>query len=371
MKRKLTRLGVLLTAIALPLAFVLPVSAQFATLGTDSPNRYVTLEEGTTAYSDDVAGDLLIAGDQLVISGEVGDNLLAAAGAVQVDGVVNGDAMIAAGYVVINGDVLGDLRIAAGEVYINGTVSGDLVIFAGRYSISSESFVGGQEILSAGHGVRGTTDNPVDLTNASHFSGGFSSFEFSDEDLGALVGAFLGASFVVSLILKLIMLIGSIIAAYVVLRLFPVFSENTLTAMKNDGWKSVLLGFVTLIVAPVLLLVLLLTIFGLHTAIVLGIIGLLAWYLTGVYANYFVGRHLLVKFGRPNTGRALPLVVGFVVVEGVILLLGLIPLLGGIIIFFINLLLVSWTLGAMVVNKKRALMGVRTTGKTKKRKKNK
>src|SRR5690606_4982566 len=149
----------------------------------------------------------------------------------------------------------------------------------------------------------------------------------------------------------LVMLLGKFIAGYAVLRMFPVFSEKTLRTMKQQVFKSALLGAAVLLISGPLAFVLIFSVVGLPLLLVLMILAAVGLLLAWVYSTYMVGRIILVRVGMKRSGRAAAFFVGVVLLGLLSWVLGIIPLLGWGIDFLITTFLTCWGLGAILLNK--------------------
>lgn len=304
-----------------------------------SENIYVAAEE--FILNGNSEQDVVAAAGRLVINGDVSGNLIVAGGEVEVNGAVVGDVLAAGGNVVVNGPISGDLRLVGGQVYVNSEdIYGDLIVAGGSVSISEDTVVRGQRKIQGGALTFDSTQNPTTL---SEIVGSNSQFEGLSESLEgiAVVASIIGFVF------GLLALVGTVIANYLVIRFFPVLTENTLVTMKENALYSILVGIGLFIFAPILGFILLISGVGIPVLGVLAALASVAYIFAGAYSNYMVGRLILVQLNFENTGRLLPLITGTVLIG----ILKLIPVIGFVFAFLGDIVLPAWGVGALAMNK--------------------
>lgn len=231
-----------------------------------------------------VGDDVRVAGGQVVIGGVIASDLLAAGGQVQVlsDSTVSGDTVIAGGRIVIDGDIAGDVRVYGDDVRINGLIGGNIEVFADNsFSFGDNATVGGSLSYRS----------PTELVLREGMVLGEVVFEQHSVRFDrSLINAVMGAAFT----LKLLMLL---VAGLLLVVFFSPFThELNMYAVPHFG-KSLIIGFVVLIVAPVLSFLLLISILG---AVVAGVLSLLYVFLlvvAKVYAGILAGA-LISKWAR-------------------------------------------------------------------------
>ncbi len=299
---------------------------------------------GTVLISGAVSEDLVAGGGTVTVLGPVGDDVRIGGGTVLIQGTVGGDAVVGGGQIHltgsrIEGDVLmgggsiridasvgGDVKIGGDEVYINAPVAGNVEVHAEKLTLGSEARIAGnlkyrspkEATLEAGATVVGTTTyEPA-----------------KDRDGRAMAAAFLSAL----ALAKLCMLLAG---AFFFALVFRRFAEAVTKTAALRPLLEIGRGFVFLIVAPVLSVLLLVTIVGMP----LGLLGLLSYgalmIVSCLVAPIVLGSLLYQWFSKKERE-----INWKTVLIGVfaVFLLGFIPILGGL----INFILVLLTLGAVV-----------------------
>jgi hypothetical protein len=94
--------------------------------------------------------DVFVAGGSPSVREPVDGNLFAAGGRVDVDAPVAGDAMVAAGRLQLGASVGESLQAAAGQLFIGGKVGHDARVAGGRVEFGPSSAVGGSVAVAGG-----------------------------------------------------------------------------------------------------------------------------------------------------------------------------------------------------------------------------
>ena len=322
-------------------------------------NLYVA--GGDVTVSSATSGDLYVAGGNATINGSVEQDVAAAGGTVVIDGSVGGDVRVLGGKVTINsavkGDVLigggtimitdkasvgGDFVVSGGTVDLNGPVSGSARIAGGSATINSKiagavmiklseklvlgsqadiaspiAYTGNQPAVVSG----GAKVAQINFTKAESKKKGFLGF------LGALAG---------------IKLLAMIFAALLLVYVLPKRSASITESMLRRPWANLGIGFLTLIVIPVILIVLTLVLVGYYVAIMALLVYLLCLALAALFGGIFIGAWL-IKLLTKKSGLALDwqaVLVGMVIM----ILLGFVPFVG----WLIDFILLLMAFGALV-----------------------
>lgn len=215
------------------------------------------------------------------------------------------DVVIFNGDLYMAGSVTGDLISTNGDVEISGTVTGDVVVFNGDVTVRSGATIGGDlasrrdPTVEDGSDVVGETRSPS------------KDFFRPVEVFAARVALWVAAS--VSLFLLGLLLLG----------LAPRGMDAVATVWQASKGSAALWGVILLIGLPLGAGLLMLTVvgipFGIGTLLALGLLYSVG-YVSGAWA---LGRSLV----GPPRGRVVSFLAGFAVVR----LLGLIPIVGGIV----------------------------------------
>jgi cytoskeletal protein CcmA (bactofilin family) len=283
-----------------------------------------------------VTGDVIAAGNTVAIRGQVGGSVRAAASSVVLDGKVandlvaagneltilgNGrvgrDVLVGATNTTVSGQIGRDLQVGGTNVKIDGAVGGNVTGTVERLQITDRGTVGGS--------LKYTSKNEAQIANASSVKG---SIERQTPDDGR-APLFTGTAALVVEWLK--GLIGLLILGILVVFFFPGFSRRAGEALVHSPWLTLAIGALVLIGLPILSIVF----FAVGALIGGWWIGFVVLALFGValalsipVAAVGVGGALL-RIARRPVPVWLALLIGLVV----LLLVGLVPILGGLVIF--------------------------------------
>jgi hypothetical protein len=107
--------------------------------------------ETVSVESDNrIEGDFYTAASVLSISGQVAQDLISVGGRSTLNGSVGGDALMIGGSVDVHGPVGDDLRVVAGDVIIAEPITGDVFVMGGSVKVLSTASIGGDLIVYGG-----------------------------------------------------------------------------------------------------------------------------------------------------------------------------------------------------------------------------
>ena len=319
-----------------------------------SPAAAADIREGqdiTIGTSETIEDDLYAFGTNITINGTIHGDLIAAGSNISVDGNVSGDVIAAGNSVVIRGQVGGSVRAAGNTVVVDGKIANDLVVGATNATISGQigrdlqagganvkidSSVGGNVTANVerlqvtdrgtvGGSLKYTSKNEAQIANASSVKG---SVERQTPDNGR-APLFSGTAALVVEWLK--GLIGLLILGILVVFFFPGFSRRAGEVLVHSPWLTLAIGALALVGLPIL-------------SIVFFAVGYLIggwWIGFVVLALFVVVLALSIPVAAVGVGGALlrvarrPVPVWLALFIGLValLLVALIPILGGIVIF--------------------------------------
>lgn len=288
--------------------------------GTVSIGRDITgdvmMAGGTLNLRGRVADDARVAGGEISIEASIGDDLMAAGGRIEItdQARVGGDAFVAGGDVSIDGTVNGNLNAAGGRVYISGNIKGDVTIEGDDIEIAKGARIGGDLNYKSPQKAKISPDAVI---------GGKTTYTQSEAYRPHRAA-------------RLASVITLSVAGIVLMLVFPGFTAKASGRMAGDFWKHLGLGFAMLVATPIAAVVMMASFVGVWVGLPLMfiyIISLLVAYLVGAF---FVAGRLSgwVHFDvSTRTRKAVALVVTILL----LVLLGYIPILGGLLVFLLML----------------------------------
>jgi len=370
--------------VGLALLLMLPATALAAGRGEEWHNvlfpgdsaisgDYVVLQEGQTAK-----GPGFYAGKVVRLDGSVDGTAFAAGQEVTVNGDIKGDLFAAGQEVTVNGKVYGNLYAAGQNVRVKGQVTGDAFI-AGEKAEAAEGAAFGRDLLmfaakvihagrverqmfadsqyavingSIGDNARLSADN-LEIREGADIKGKlvYLSPKKASVSENAKIGG--GAewkkvvpvakekqpTFAGQLVGLIIGIAGALLVWFIITAWKPDFWAGLTKPIFNEPVKTMGMGALVLILAPVVAVILIATVIGLP----LGILLLLAYgvtlYLAKIITAVFVGSWLARRFNWPVLHRGIWLVL---LGLSIIAVLTRLPFVG----FLFTLLTVFWGLGA-------------------------
>ncbi|NQV93374.1 hypothetical protein HQ403_02645 [Candidatus Kaiserbacteria bacterium] len=250
-----------------------------------------TVVGGSIRLLGSVGDDARITGGNITISSDIAGDLVAAGGFIKTlsGSTISGDVVIAGGTIFIDGNVGGDLTIYGEEVRINGEIKGNVNLkFTKKVILGENAIIVGNLTYSADKDIE-MSDGTVVGGIVTRLESPVHRFDFDKNDIGKVIG-FL---FLVKLLL---MLVAGVLAVVV----FKKFSKTVGEHTYEDFWKNALIGFITLIVVPVAVILLFATILGICVGFILLGAYVLMLIISKVLAGIVVGG-LLSKWIKKET----------------------------------------------------------------------
>jgi hypothetical protein len=223
--------------------------------------------------------------------------------------VVCSDVTSFGGTVVIRGKVLGNLVIFGGNVVIDGTVDGDVSLYGSKVALPQGAHVYGNIHLCGDRWSEG--ENSQLHGSVFDCSGSVVSFLTNDEGLGVRFWSVLTW-------IALGILLTSLLPEHVML---------VRTTARIKMRRSLILGLLSVLLAPAVLAVLIALIISIPLAIIV-IVGLVAaWALGTVAIGWLIGEYILRSVAPQQNTRPLQVIVGLTV----LILAGSLPYIGWLI----------------------------------------
>ena len=213
---------------------------------------------GKIRFSQDIEGDVVAAGSTIQLDKDVSimGNLYVSGGEVTLDGTVNGVIKSASGVLIFNGTAGHDIDCRGGKLVINGTVNGRSILAANEIELGPQSRFNNNvrywnkaeslDFKTSVHNGEATLDPTLKMEDGKWHFLGFGSL--------LMVLWYLGTA-----------LVMISLAQY----LFKSTFRKAADTVKDASLRSLGLGFLFLVGAPLAVLVCLITIVGLPIAILM------------------------------------------------------------------------------------------------------
>jgi cytoskeletal protein CcmA (bactofilin family) len=312
------------------------------------PGDYVAAG-GRIVIDQRIGGDAMLVGGSIDVRAPIGDDLRAAGGDVNVDGTVGGELFaaganitLARGAVIarsarihganisVEGRIEGGLKGSADKVTINGEVRGDVDVAAEQVELGPAAKIGGALRYSSAAELKraegATVGGAVTRDESRRSNPGRHDDErrmHGERRVGGWVGGLLSY-------------LGLLACGALLLLVAPVFSSEAPDRIRAMPWVSLGIGFATVIAAPVLAVLLFVTLLG----IPLGFI-VLALYPVLMLGGFLVGTLFIARLMpgalRQQAPAGFKSVIGyFALALLMVLLLARVPLAGGILLAFVT-----------------------------------
>jgi cytoskeletal protein CcmA (bactofilin family) len=302
-------------------------------------NGDVLVAGGRVSLSGTVSQDVRAAGGQITITGNVGRNLTVAGGNVEIgsSAVINGGVVAAGGSVDLAAPVGGAIKIAAGTLIIGNRIGGDVEAAVGTLRIASKAEIAGNvhywsgrdAAVSEGARIDGEIVRNVPPERPRIFPAVFFAW---------LV--FVALNFVCTLILGLLSI-----------RFLPRYHQSVIATLSEKPWTSLGLGFIAVIVLPVVCALLFATVLALPLGLILLFTFFILLYWSRIYAIGRIGEAILNRL-RPASSRASAFVLGLFVYY----IFAIIPVVGWLVVALVML----FGLGADLSARKQFYMTARS-----------
>src|SRR5690606_6725207 len=162
----------------------------------------------------------------------------------------------------------------------------------------------------------------------------------------------LGAALsVISLILTILYFFGGYLAQLFVLKVFPVISFSSMEVMRRNWLKSFLVGLLVLLASPFIALILLISGIGGPLLVLLLALFLVVWFFAMAYPSFLLGNYLLKLANRSESAIWIKLAIGYILLYLIFVIVGAIPIVGFGISRLLSLVITSWSIGGMLLNK--------------------
>lgn len=337
-------------------------------------NENETLNESLVVSGQDIRvqgiinGDVYCAGQTVTVSGTINGDLLCGAQTITVDGVINGNIRAASQTLVIESEVarnilyFGQSLTLQEEASVSGELLGGFQTALLNGAVGKEINAGAQQFTingSAGNNVELELESLTVGPNAS-IAGDLIYTSPNEADIasqGAITGEiqrkqppidrqqaqeeakeFIGAAWIAS---KIYSILAFLAIGLLIMLLAPNTTRAITDVMQRQTLATILVGFLILIVTPILIIFLLVTIIGIPIAVILGLLYIILLVVSRIFAGILVGRLLINRFGKPKKNQSLflPTVIGIIALW----ILFAIPIIGWVASFVAML----WGLGGI------------------------
>lgn len=338
----------------LVLLLLFPILVLFTTIpafaqDSSKPQKTIILPE-----NEIIDGNYYNAGDLIEIMGTINGDVYLIGGQIIVSGTINGDLLVAGGTVTINGNISEDVRAAGGQVYIDAQIGDDLSLVGGNLEISNKTNIGGGSQIAGGNVILSgqiekelyagagnlTLTSSAAIGKDLNYAAGEDSQISTDAKIGGeknrygkfkytkdmSIQKFMSATAeTFTAITKLMSIVTTLALALLLILLVPKYSQKGKDMVLKSFWKSAGVGFVSVIAAPIVFIVIAITFLGLPLALLFSFAFFWFFYLGRILVMLAIGEKL-VQFYRKSPSLWLSFLAGGLIYY----LITPLPLIGGI-----------------------------------------
>lgn len=320
----------LLIISTLILAILLPINAYAA-----EPTNIVLEKQQV------VNNDYFAAGETVTLSGTVNGDAYVAGGNVIIEGVVNGDLLAAGGTVTIRGKVTQDARVAGGQINVTGEVGRNITTVGGSVEIADSAKINGSVTVGSGNINifapinKGVTAGAGQLTIGNIIEGdvqaGVGQITFTprgkvngnltywsdakaqltqnqvegkithnippkpskeSRDTARMIASGFNPAF------NILSFFAALLVGLLLVRFMPDYVQRTANVVLNKPFQSLGVGFLAIILSPIVFVLLFITIIGIPLDLMLLAGFMILVYLAKIYVGVAIGQKVLKQVNK-------------------------------------------------------------------------
>ena len=271
---------------------------------------------------------IFAAGNDIVLTNDVNKDLFLAGASVEIkESNLKRDAYIAAEKIDINSTVDRNIYLYGTKVELNGTYNGNILVAANEITINENTVINGTLKYNEDAIIKGLNNSIKTKTyvNLEH------KITIKDTIINII------SSYIHIIVLAIVLI-------FISEKIFKKVLEQTKDLTVKDTFITCGKGFLILIGVPIIAMMLLFS--GLFISV--GVIGAIIYgilvYISKIFTAYILASKLDNKYFKKNMNSYLLVIIGLLV----ILLLGLIPIIGGL-VTFISVIFGLGTIGNLII----------------------
>jgi cytoskeletal protein CcmA (bactofilin family) len=353
-------------------------------------------EDVIIASGDVVDDDLYLAGNRIVINGTVNGDVIAAGSTIIIDGTVNGDVIALASTVTIDGEITGSARVAGSDVSIGGTIGEDLITAGSSIIIKEASGIGRDLIFGAGNiemdsrisgDIKGIAEiveitniisgdadievKELTITSTANIKGNLTYVSSNEATIhsGAVIGGEISRHLpahdkwdrswnflpLINPWLKVLSFLAALLVGIIIILVIPEKSVQAAMAIRNKPLASLGWGALILFLAPLAILISILTIIGIPVGLLAIILYVILIFVSQLVVGLFIGQWIVSKLNIKESRGSLigALAIGLLLLT----LLRLIPVVGWV-VWLATTLFGIGAVGVLVFRKRKKVVVV-------------
>jgi cytoskeletal protein CcmA (bactofilin family) len=268
-----------------------------------------TLAGGNLFINGEIGEDLRIGGGNISIFSNVNGELMAGAGIVKIGSkaVIGKDAHIGGGQLIIDGEFAGDLTLAGDEVVFNGQAVGNVFIDAPMITLGENARIDGALHYKTKEAIQGLS---AIVAGEITFEQIITKHDGDDKNyLAGLIGGMMIFRFLMTLAF-----------AFIIFAIFKKYTTDTIEHSIKKFGMSLLAGLIVVIVTPIISILLLITLLGAPFTVILVSYAVILSVLAKILASMMLGTLVFKVFKKKNIVNWWTILVGVILMQFVILI---------------------------------------------------
>ncbi len=254
------------------------------TIESDVENNFAGAG-GTITIKGDVGNNVHVAGGTVIVQGEIAEDLFIAGGNVLLakTATVKGDLIVGGGTVDIEGPVVGNVSIGGGKVTINNKMEGQVKIMVDSLTIG--------ETAEIAKDIKYTSPKKAQIHKDAKILGkvDFNQREINKVDKSSVASGIFGAL----VTLLLFDIITCVVVGLALVYIFNKLVKSVVIESLKNVWGNMGVGFAVLFLAPIIGIILAITVVGLYLAGLFFLLYALLLTLSLIIASIVLGSLLL------------------------------------------------------------------------------
>jgi len=264
-------------------------------LGTIEGNFYCTGQD--VVITGTVTGNVFCASSSLKVSGQIDGDLFSLAQDLEISGQIDGSVIAFSSDIKLTetAKIRQDLTVAATNASLSGVISRDLIISA--TTASSNAIIGrdfkadvGSLVLYGDGVIKGnltiTSNNDVKLEGNAKVDGNTNR---KPQTASTAAGVAIGVLSMVGFLLSLLLV------SMITVLIMPNFYEKTYTQIHTKTASTFGWGLFNLLITPIIIVLIMLTVFGIPLAGLIAVAWILSLMLSGPILAYYIGKRIKKK----------------------------------------------------------------------------
>lgn len=314
----------------------------------------VMVDNSINLSKEEIAdGNIYASCGDMIIDGVVNGDIIAVCKNIVINGTINGDLIAFSQDITINGEIKGSARMAGTKITINGLINHNVNAFGTEIDLTPNSVISWDALVAGVNGkfngtVAGNLHGSISSANIAGKIGKNINLTIDNNQTGnllltrdAVVGGALtytankeavieSPSSVVGEITKktnkdkssdLINILASIfyklsaliLVGLVIISLKKKVAYDVSQKLSTKNWQSSLVGFMALILSPIIILFFTFTLIGIPLAILLLATYIILLFLGVIFASFWLGDLLLKIITKKKTNAFASLIIGLTV----------------------------------------------------------